>query len=77
LQRALDFLCWKERIELVQPAVRAELPEPETYTPERLAEFLLNCAVDEQDYAELRELVYREFGLDPDSIPHDPPARRG
>ncbi len=41
----------------------------ETYTPERKAEFLLNNAVDEADYALAREKV-RRMGLDPDDIPH-------
>lgn len=42
-----------------QPA----LPEPEIYTPERLAEFFLSNAIDAQDYARAREEV-RKLGLD-------------
>ncbi len=44
----------------------------ETYTPERKAEFLLQNAVDEEDYAEARAEVER-MGLDPDKIPHERP----
>jgi bifunctional DNA-binding transcriptional regulator/antitoxin component of YhaV-PrlF toxin-antitoxin module len=45
----------------------------EIYTPERKAEFLLNSAVDEADYAEAVKAV-RALGLDPDRIQHDRPA---
>jgi hypothetical protein len=48
-------------------------PEVEIYTPERKAEFLLNGAVDEADYAAAVKAV-REMGLDPEKIPHDPPV---
>ena len=46
-------------------------PDPpyEIYTPERIAEFLLSCAIDEKDYQAARESV-RELGLDPDQIEH-------
>ena len=44
----------------------------ETYTPERKAEFLLENAVDEEDYAWALSEV-RRMGLDPDQIPHDKP----
>lgn len=44
-------------------------PDVEVYTPERIAEFLLNNAVSQQDYdwavAEVRRL-----GLDPETIEH-------
>jgi hypothetical protein len=49
--------------------VKASLPEPEIYTPERLAEILLTAAVDEEDYQGAREAV-RDLGLDPDKIEH-------
>lgn len=39
----------------------------EIYTPERIAEFLLNSAVDEADYRNAEEEV-RKLGLDPDAI---------
>jgi hypothetical protein len=43
--------------------------EIEIYTPERLAEFFLNNAMDKDDYLEARKEV--EFmGIDPDSIDH-------
>jgi hypothetical protein len=45
----------------------------EDYTPERKAEFLLNNAVDERDYATAAQLV-REMGIDPDQIEHECPA---
>lgn len=45
----------------------------ETYTPERIAEFLLNNAVSERDYARAVEEV-RKLGLDPKDIPHSKPC---
>jgi antitoxin component of MazEF toxin-antitoxin module len=51
----------------------APWPEVEIYTPERKAEFLLNGAVDEEDYQAARKAV-RALGLDPDQIPHERPA---
>jgi AbrB family looped-hinge helix DNA binding protein len=41
----------------------------EIYTPERLAEFFLNNAMDKQDYLAARKQV-RSMGIDPDSIGH-------
>ena len=56
---------------LLRPAVALPV---ETYTPERQAEFLLNNAVNEEDYARAVAEV-RELGLDPDEVPHRrPPA---
>ena len=46
--------------------------EIEEYTPERIAEFLLNNAVGAEGYAAAREEV-RALGLDPDQIPHEKP----
>ena len=46
----------------------------EHYTPPRLAQFLLENATDAQDYARARREV-RRLGVDPDRVPHDPPAR--
>jgi bifunctional DNA-binding transcriptional regulator/antitoxin component of YhaV-PrlF toxin-antitoxin module len=48
-------------------------PEPEVYTPERIAEFLLNNAVDDDDYREAIEEV-KKLGIDPASIPHSHPS---
>jgi hypothetical protein len=45
----------------------------EIYDNERKAEFLLNNAVDDAEYLEAREEVWR-LGLDPDSIPYLRPA---
>ena len=50
-------------------ATKAKLPEPEIYSPERIAEFLLNGAVDEEDYLDSCEAVW-EMGLDPAKIEH-------
>ena len=47
----------------------------ETYSPERIAEFLLNNAVDEEDYAEAVARV-KAMGLDPEAIPHLKPGER-
>lgn len=55
---------------LIRPAVVMPV---EVYTPERRAEFLLSNAVDAEDYARAREEV-RHLGVDPDAIPHYPPA---
>jgi hypothetical protein len=53
-------------------------PDPslpyERYTPERVAEFLLSCAVDDADCADAVEEV-RRLGLDPATIPHVKPGR--
>ena len=59
---------------LIRPAT--VLPV-EVYTPERRAEFLLNNAVDAEDYRRARAEVKR-MGLDPGRIKHRrPPKRRG
>jgi hypothetical protein len=44
----------------------------EVYTPERRAEFLLNNAVDIEDYQRARNEVKR-MGLDPGCIKHHKP----
>ena len=44
----------------------------ETWDPERKAAFLLENAVDTNDYEWAREEV-RRMGLDPDQIPHGRP----
>jgi AbrB family looped-hinge helix DNA binding protein len=54
---------------LLRPAVALPV---EIYTPERIAEFLLSNAVDEEDYESAREEV-RRMGLDPDRIEHVKP----
>lgn len=52
----------------------ASLPEPEVFTIERQAEFLLNNAVSETDYQGAIEEV-RRLGLDPETILHNRPPR--
>lgn len=47
--------------------------EVEIYGPERKAELLLNNAVGATDYAATVAIV-RNMGLDPSTIPHQPPA---
>ena len=54
---------------VIRPAVALPI---EIYTPERKAEFLLENALDQKDYALARKAV-RRMGLDPDRIPHKPP----
>src|SRR5271170_1276609 len=49
---------------LLRPSV-----EGETYTPERIAEFLLNNAVTQESYDEACEEV-RKLGLDPAKVPY-------
>lgn len=56
---------------IIRPAVTVPL---EVWSLERKAAFLLENAVDEEDYAWARSEVSR-MGLDPDSIPHGRPAR--
>jgi AbrB family looped-hinge helix DNA binding protein len=53
----------------IRPAVALPV---EIYPPERRAAFLLENAVDEEDYARAREEV-RQLGLDPEEIPHERP----
>jgi hypothetical protein len=47
----------------------------ENYSPERIAEFLLGSAVDEESYQEA-EAEVRKMGLDPCSIDHFKPFTR-
>jgi AbrB family looped-hinge helix DNA binding protein len=53
---------------LMRPMMTAPV-EIEVYTPERLAEFFLNNAMDKDDYLEARKEVVA-MGIDPDSIDH-------
>jgi len=55
---------------LIRPAIVIPV---ERYSPERKAEFLLSTATTKADYRNARKAV-RKLGLDPDSIPHHPPA---
>jgi len=50
----------------------AALVPIEVYTTERKAQFVLESAVTKDDYAWAREQV-RKMGVDPASIPHEPP----
>lgn len=69
-----SFVVAEEREDgiLIRPA--AVLPV-EIYAPERRAEFLLNNAVDAEDYRRARAEVKR-MGLDPDRIKHHRPSKR-
>lgn len=53
---------------LMRPAIVAPA-QVEIYTPERLAEFFLNNAMDLEDYLEARKEV-EAMGIEPDSIDH-------
>jgi AbrB family looped-hinge helix DNA binding protein len=53
---------------LMRPAATTPV-DVEIYTPERLAEFFLNNAMDKEDYLEARKDV-EAMGIDPDSIDH-------
>jgi AbrB family looped-hinge helix DNA binding protein len=66
-----SLLLMEERPDglLLRPAVAYPV---EQYPPARVAELLLNNAVDTEDYGLAREQV-RELGLDPDDIPHEKP----
>ena len=59
----------KTPVDLSQLHSRYEI---EDYTPERIAEFLLNNAVSAEDYRWAREEA-RRLGVNPDQIPHEPP----
>jgi AbrB family looped-hinge helix DNA binding protein len=54
---------------LLRPAVALPV---ETYSPERVAEFLLSNAVDGREYKKATAKV-RSMGLDPEAIPHTRP----
>ena len=54
---------------LLRPAVALPV---ETYSPERVAEFLLSNAVDAREYAKAVARV-KSMGLDPKTIPHTRP----
>jgi AbrB family looped-hinge helix DNA binding protein len=54
---------------LIRPAVALPI---EVYPPQRVAEFLLSNAIDEDDYAKAADRV-RAMGLNPDDIPHVKP----
>ncbi|MEN6358258.1 MAG: AbrB/MazE/SpoVT family DNA-binding domain-containing protein [Armatimonadota bacterium] len=54
---------------LIRPAVALPI---ESYSPERIAEFILSNAIDSADYASAVEEVKR-MRLDPENIPHKKP----
>ena len=54
---------------LLRPAVTLPV---EVYSKERRAAFLLENAVDGEDYERVQEQV-QKMGLDPDAIPHQGP----
>ena len=70
-----SFVVAEERVDgiLIRPAT--VLPV-EIYTSERRAEFLLNNAVNAEDYRRARAEVKR-LSLDPDQIKHHRPPKRG
>lgn len=69
-----SFVLVEERAEgiLVRPAIAVPL---ERYDTRKRAEFLLNNAVDAEDYATAIEEV-RRMGLDPASVPHRKPGKK-
>jgi len=50
--------------------------KPRIYTRKEIAGFFLNDAVNEAGYRDVRKQV-EDMGIDPDSIPHDPPSKTG
>ena len=54
---------------LLRPAITLPV---EMYSKERRAQFLLENALDREDYERVREEV-RKMGLDPDAVPHERP----
>jgi AbrB family looped-hinge helix DNA binding protein len=67
------YIIAEEREEgiLIRPAAVTPI---EMYTPERVAEFLLGSAVDEESRAEA-EAEVRRMGLDSDKIDHFTPPK--
>jgi AbrB family looped-hinge helix DNA binding protein len=57
---------------LIRPAIAMAT---ETYTPQRKASFLLENAVDADDYKAAADAV-RAMGLDPALVEHTPPTRK-
>ena len=55
---------------LLRPAVTLPV---EVYSKERRAAFLLENAIDREDYERARREV-RKMGLDPDTVPHESPT---
>ena len=53
---------------LIRPFAGAA-PQVEIYSPQRLAEFFLNNAMDREDYLDARQRV-TALGIDPDSVEH-------
>ena len=58
----------------------AQMPEPEIYTPERTAEFLLNNSLSEDEYrrnlAEVLAMGVDPLAIDPDVLIQDEPWQR-
>ena len=57
---------------LLRPAVAMPI---EIYSSERIAEFLLSNAVDEEDYLQAKKEV-KKLGLNPAKIRHQKPTRK-
>lgn len=66
-----DLVVLEEDSEGLKVRPAAAIPV-EIYSPGRKAAFLLENAVDEEDYERAREDV-RRLGLDPDTIDHQRP----
>lgn len=56
---------------IIRPAFAMPI---EVYSKERKAEFLLNNAINPDDYEAARQAV-RDLGLDPDNVPHERPRQ--
>jgi AbrB family looped-hinge helix DNA binding protein len=69
-----SFVLVEERADgiLVRPAIAVPV---ERYDARKRAEFLLNNAVDAEDYAAAVEEV-RRTGVDPASVPHRKPGKK-
>lgn len=67
----------KPRASTTRRAARAsaKLPAGERYTGMRKAEFLLNNAATDAEYAVARREA-KALGVDPDTVPHVPPHAR-
>jgi hypothetical protein len=70
----MGTITTRRAVKGTEPGRRPSTQAGERYSPRRLAQLLLNNAIDAADYAAVRREV-RKLGLDPDKIPHDPPPR--
>lgn len=60
----------------VRKSAKSAMLKPRIYTRKEIAGFLLNDAITVAGYRDVRKQVV-DMGIDPDSIPHEPPSKTG